>query len=175
MLILVLLLACFLLWFAVTSSRFRWYLIVSTFLFAIAGSAWIFSEDRPAKTKQANFVSAPPAALHSEKMEISAAELIVDNIAVQKPGAESRYYGISGQIRNNSKSATLTLIKMQITVSDCRIPSSCTVVGDRALLIKTDVPPGQTRTFKHAMTRLQGIPVKDNLSWKWAVTASHAE
>lgn len=175
MLILVLLLVCFFLWFAVTSSRFRWFVIVSSLLFVIAGGIWIFSEDRPAETKKSNFVSVPPAVLYSGQMEIPAAELIVDNVAVQKPSAESQYYGISGQIRNNSKSATLTLIKMQLTVSDCRLPSNCTLVGDMTVLIKTEVPPGQTRAFKHIMTRLQGIPARDNLSWKWVVAASHAE
>lgn len=95
MLILVLLLVCFFLWFAVTSSRFRWFVIVSSLLFVIAGGIWIFSEDRPAETKKSNFVSVPPAVLYSGQMEIPAAELIVDNVAVQKPSAESQYYGIS--------------------------------------------------------------------------------
>ena len=171
--IVVVVLGCLLLWFAITSRGFRRFVVLMLVLFAIAGGIWLLPEGPP--EKQAIKFAAPAPVSYAEFMEIPADELTVTGIAIHRPDASGKNYKISGRIRNSAKSATLTSVKMEITVSDCRSQPRCSVVGENTVQIRVDVPPGEKKDFKRELTRLRGLPGRNDLSWKWTVTASYAK
>ncbi len=165
-------LGCVLLWLVVTSRRFRRFLVLGAVLFAIAAGIWLLPGGPP--EKQAIKFASPQPASYEESMEIPAGELAVTAVSIQRPETAGENYRISGKIGNRSKSATLSSIKVKITVHDCRTSAKCIVVGERTVSIKADVPPGQTKEFSRELTNLRGVPSRDDLTWNWDVTASYA-
>jgi hypothetical protein len=164
---------CILLWLAVTSRRFRRFVVFVCLLFAIAVGIWSIPDSAP--EKQAVKFVAPEPISYAEFMEIPAAELAVTSISVAPPENRQDRYKISGKIGNKSKSATLSSIKMKITVSDCPRSENCVTVGERTVQIDADVPPGRTKSFTRELNRLRGLPARDNLVWNWDVVASYAK
>jgi hypothetical protein len=168
------LLGCLLLWFVATSPRFRKTVVVLGIFAAIGGGVWYLQDREPPESQSRKFAAQPPVS-YADQMEIPANELTVTGIAIHRPDASGKNYKISGRIRNSAKSATLTSVKMEITVSDCRSQTRCSVVGENTVRIRADVPPGETKDFEHELTRLRGLPGRDDLSWKWTITASYAK
>lgn len=164
---------CILLWFAVTSRSFRRFVVLACFLFAIAAGIW-WIPSAPSEKQAIRFVTPEPVS-YAEFMEIPAAELALTAISVRPPNAREQPYKISGKISNNSKSATLSSIRMKITVNDCRVSERCVTVGERTIRIDADVPPGRTRSFSRKLNQLRGLPARDNLVWNWDVVASYAK
>ena len=167
-------LGCLALWFAVTSPRFRKILLAIGIVAALAGGFWLLPEG-PAGERSASLkFAAPQPVSYAEQMEIPADELVLRGVSVQRPAPYEKHYKISGVIENKSRK-TLTGVRMQVTVSDCRSQPRCRVVGENVIRIKTGLPPGQTKDFGYTLTQLRGLPRSDNLSWDWVVTASYAD
>jgi hypothetical protein len=167
-------LGCLVLWFVVTSPRFRKILLTVGILAALAGGLWLLPE-QPADQASATLkFAAPQPVSYAEQMEIPADELLLSGVSVQRPGAYEKHYKISGVIENKSRK-TLAAVRMQITVSDCHSQPRCSVVGENTIRIKADLPAGETKNFDYTLAQLRGLPVNGRLSWDWVVTASYAD
>lgn len=166
-------LGCFVLWLVVSSPRFRKIALTVGILAALAGGYWLLPEGSPDEGPAALKFAAPPPASYAEQMDIPADELVVSGVSVQRPGAYEKHYKISGVIENKSRK-TLSAVRMQVTVSDCRSQRRCRVVGENLIRIKTGLPPGERKNFDYTLTRLHGLPLSGSLSWDWIVTASYA-
>src|SRR5690349_11379406 len=100
--IIAVLLGCLLLWFVVTSPRFRKAVIFLGIFVAIGGGVWYLQARDPPEAKSIELATQPPGS-YAEQMEIPAGELAVSKIAIHRPNVSGRNYKISGQIRNSSK------------------------------------------------------------------------
>jgi hypothetical protein len=75
-------------------------------------------------------------------------------------------YVLSGNVTNDS-SATLTILDLTITVTDCR-GSSCRVVGQENVSASVSVPPKQMRAFSSAAIRFEDLPALTTAKRFWS-------
>ena len=124
--VVVVVLGCLLVWLAMTSRGFRRFVVLTLVLLAIAAGIWLLPEELP--EKQAIKFVAPVPVSYADFMEIPADNLAITAVSVQQLDSRESGYRISGKISNNSTSATLSSIKMKITVSKCRADSNSSEV-----------------------------------------------
>jgi hypothetical protein len=88
-------------------------------------------------------------------------------------------YSLSGRIRNNSPTFTLTLVRLLLTFQDCPANSSsstCLTIGEEAVSAYVDIPPGQARDFKESVVFHGPNPTpKGRMVWSYSVQQTTAK
>lgn len=134
-----LLVAIVVLWLAVASSGFRRLLAILAGIVVI-GIVLLFASlqvDQNARTKEAQ----------AAKLRIPSTNVeLVD----MRMGTDSSFVKLTGRVRNNDPTFTLTHVELRIRVQECPPPVvggevKCETVGDTTESIFVNVPPQQAR------------------------------
>ena len=98
-------------------------------------------------------------------LEVEAELIVLENLSAQF--AREDEWDYSGRATNNSDKS-ITDLKIRITLRDCEAgqtpPDDCVVIGDRADLLSTNIPPRQARDFSEKVTFDNATP-RGELNW----------
>ncbi len=109
-----------------------------------------------------------------EAITISAAELNLDQIAVERTG---RGAAVTGRVENRSP-FRLRDMTLSLRLHDCADPdaepATCPIIGESTTIARPDVPAGQIRAFA-AHFAFSGVPpVAGTLRWEMTVVETRA-
>ena len=119
-----------------------------------------------------NYKSESAAAL----TRIPVSQLSLEGLSLDTSGSYG--YSLSGRIKNNSPTSTLTQARLLVTFQDCTVEAStsgCLTIGEESLTAYVNVPPGQARDFKQSIV-FQGVTprAKGRLVWHCSVQQTTA-
>lgn len=100
--------AILLMWLVFTSRRFRWAMLASLILAAVASGLWALGEMLPEGDEKKNFAIASDPPWPTEI--IAADQLWFTNVSLKKVRDRDGYYEFAGSITNNASSALLSFL-----------------------------------------------------------------
>jgi len=102
---------------------------------AIAAAAWYFTsyrEGRPA-------VSIDPSEVGFPGMQL-------------RPGEQAAMFTLIGRIRNKSTRATITEVRLRITMEDVPVSGAVTTAGETTVVLRKEVPPTGSKYFEEKVS-----------------------
>jgi hypothetical protein len=85
-----------------------------------------------------------------------------------RPGGDRTSFTLIGRIRNRSAQATLTEVKLRMTMEDVLASGASTTVAETTVIIRQEVPPAQSREFEDKVF-LGDLPMaRDRLEWSYS-------
>ena len=95
---------------------------------------------------------------------------IVDFPGMQlRPSGDKASFTLVGRIRNSSARQTITEVKLRLTMEDVLATGATTTVGDALLILKQEVPPGDSKNFSEKISFGKLPSPKGRLEWNYSV------
>jgi hypothetical protein len=86
-----------------------------------------------------------------------------------RPGGDRTSFTLIGRIRNRSAQATLTEVKLRMTMEDVLASGASTSVAETTVIIRQEVPPAQSREFEEKVL-FGDLPMpRGRLEWSYSV------
>jgi hypothetical protein len=86
-----------------------------------------------------------------------------------RPGNTNGSFTLVGRIRNRSAQQTITEVTLRITMEDVLATGPTTTVGNTILVLKQEVPPGDSKNFSEKVTFGKLPSPKGRLEWNYSV------
>lgn len=86
-----------------------------------------------------------------------------------RPGNTSGTFTLVGRVRNRSAQQTITEVTLRLTMEDVLATGSTTTVGNTILVLKQEVPPGDSKNFSEKISFGKLPSPKGRLEWNYSV------
>jgi len=86
-----------------------------------------------------------------------------------RPGGNAASFTVIGRIKNRSAQATLTEVKLRMTMEDVLASGASTTVAETMVTLRQEVPPAQSRDFEEKVEFGRLPRPKGRLEWNYSV------
>jgi hypothetical protein len=87
-----------------------------------------------------------------------------------RPGSDKASFTLVGRIRNRSAQQTITEVKLRLTMEDVLDSGATATVGETFLLLKQEVPPGQSKSFSEKVSFKKLPSPRGRHEWSYSIT-----
>jgi hypothetical protein len=95
---------------------------------------------------------------------------IVDFPGMQlRPGSDKASFTLIGRIRNKSAQQTITEVKLRLTLEDVLVSGATTTVGDTLVIVRQELPPGQSKSFSENVAFEKLPSPKGRHEWNYSI------
>lgn len=114
------------------------------------------------KSDTRNKENATPAPVKSSIVDFPGMQL--------RPGSDKASFTLIGRIRNKSAQQTITEVRLRLTMEDVLATGATTTVGDTLVILRQELPPGQSKSFSENVAFGKLPSPKGRHEWNYSIT-----